>query len=331
MLLLLAWLPTQQRTRDRDPSALSAGEETTEIVDRPIDIRIRLDDLTRNGLMPARRPAAEANVAARGRVEVEPGISVQPTRVGTRVTGPDLDESFSFPPDPSYRVSASGLEPVIPGLEPAGGADRRPFFLPSVFLPVADGTEEEIERLSAARRLEIQTTLDVYDWEVAGRFPAEPGAQLELDDGTFIRVESVRRSPGELGVQVGHRWLVAGPFLPWDASPDLREDLTFVVHSKPHAEFMIDTGNDLMPELRSLIGSTRLEERRGLLTFDARMAGYGRSGRPPLPEDWFDDIEIIVLERRLLGHVTRGFAWELDAWPGIAPVRIDREGTPLQR
>lgn len=331
VLLLLPWLPTRERPRDRAPAAPSAGEETTEIVDRPIDIRIRLDELTRNGFMPPYRPRPEAHVVAHVRAEVEPGISVLPTDVHTRLTGPGIDASFSFPSSPSFDLQMSGHQPVIPGLEPAGGAYRGPIFLSPVFLPVADGTEEEIERLSAARRLEITAKLEVYEWVEMGRFPAEPDAALELDDGTSFRVHSLTRSEGEVGMLVGHRWRVASPFLPRDASPGLHEDVTFVVHSKVHGEFMIDTGNELMPELRSLIGAARLEERRAMLAFDPRMAGYGRSGRPPLPEDWFDDIEIIVLERRLLGHVTRGFAWELDAWPGIVPVRIDREGTPLQR
>lgn len=329
MLLLLPWLPLEGRSSDQ-PRIPPTESTSTRQIDQPVDARIHLDELTRNGPWLLGPPRPEAHVSARAGIEAEPGTSVQVTRVATRLVGPEIDDSFTFSSIPPFGPSSEGLRPVIADLKPAG---RLPGLLRSThFLPLAEGTKEDIDGLAGARRLELTATLEVHDWVEVGRVATAPGAVLELGEGASIHVRSVRLSGEELNVRVGIRWRVSSPFYSQERRVQPDRDLSFVLHSEAYREFLIDMGGQLRPETRSLIGSTRLEELQALLTFDARMAGSGVAGRPSLPEDWFDDVEIIVLERQVRGHVTKGFAWELDAWPGeLSPARIGREGAPLER
>ena len=54
-----------------------------------------------------------------------------------------------------------------------------------------------------------------------------------------------------------------------------------------------------------------------------------RREAPPLPDDWFDDVEILILKHVYVGSFTSHSSWSVERWPELGnPVAIEAQPHP---
>jgi hypothetical protein len=148
--------------------------------------------------------------------------------------------------------------------------------------------------------------------------PTEAGIRGELPGGNAFLIDGVTRMPGRLIVQTRFRW----------SPPSVTEEFVFALHSPRYRELLPSEGiSHQGAQAYGFLRGGMLLEPRQPIPFSASFA-EGRDG-PPLPEDWFDDVELIVFRREPRGTFTREVSWDIEEWPMPGrPVRLVREGTP---
>jgi hypothetical protein len=185
---------------------------------------------------------------------------------------------------------------------------------------VAIGESEALDWLREADRLSLSITFDAFEPEVLGRIPLEAGGLMEVPSGTLV-LRVVERSSRKVRVEVGHRWRVFRMLRTSD--PDgFEERMSFALYSPRYEEFIMDTGGAGRGRRFSLTGGTTVLEPSRWLEFEAQFAE--RRDGPPLPDDWFDDVELVAVAARHAGSFTRTIEREIEEWPaGMVPVTVD--------
>jgi hypothetical protein len=315
----------------RDPvgSGPMALESSREIASEPPGVAVRLEQLTYERLFGRQGTEPSTGVQGMVRVTTPAGHDVQVIDYRARIWRPGLERTFT-PGDLARRrlgMGPSGPQvPAIPGLRPAGALGSRPTtaFLgpPLALLPAL---QEEVDSLGSAS-LAIGLTLSSHTWTIVGRLTLEPGAATTLPSGETLTVGSVRRLRKQVSSHVQHRWTPASTRLRPGDSRELMARYGFVLVSRRYGEFLVapPSGSSLPVRAYRLVGGAALNESSIPLEFTARSA---ERGDDRLPDDWFDDVEILVLERSDLGTFEVEATWEIDDWPRPGrPIRVGREG-----
>ena len=281
-------------------------------------VRIQLQTLRRDEYRQPGRPSTEPGIAATLGFEGGSGALMRITEIQTRVTGGDVDLAFTPPPVDRFQPMGSRfVRPALDGIQNAGGWTPAS---PSVRAWVAVGDDQRIEELTSTNHLALTVSFDVIEPVVLGRMGSAPGATLNTPYGTLV-VRYSEKSSRKLRAEVGHRWSVSH-MLRRDRSDPFHERISFAAYSPRYNEVIMDRGGSGGARTYSLTGGATLVEPSRWAEFEAVYA-EGRDGLR-LPADWFDDVEILVLDARYAGSFTRTIERDVE-WPtGRTEVRVDR-------
>jgi hypothetical protein len=207
----------------------------------------------------------------------------------------------------AYEIS------IIGGHREAGGRA----FASRAFaqMSIAEGEVEELQPLADSRRLTLEADFEVFEADLGIRLPLHPDT-ISLLGGVLV-IEHVDRRPGSLLVQGTFRQAVPAPSGSAVVLPALLQAGAVLVNPDRN-EYLKQYSNSRhelehrAPAQYLVPGSLLLEESISWL-FDE--AAARRRDDPPLPDEWFDGVELRLVELRYAGSFTKAFDVELDAWP----------------
>lgn len=296
----------------------------------PLDFSIRPDDelerfayaladsmefglvrLERDRTQMAGQLDGEAGI--RAEIHPEPGVAARLDlrEVASRVSGGGIDRGFRLDP-----TGAGNWPPAMmmgsrpPGMRPFGRmALQEP--RPNYVQPwIAVGSEDELDQLSAAERLELTLSFDVYHPRVLGFMPPKAGARLKTPEGIF-EVEAVRWAAEGVRVDVSQRMGVVRALRV--RPPFSRDGTHFVIYNPERNEYLPANGGGG--------GGTGGLTLLGGAHFEHRMPSSGFSPGPALdpgeefPDDWFDDARVAIIGEEYAGSFTRTLTREVPEWP----------------
>lgn len=322
-------LPPLLSDRAFPPGALQAPPASAEAdwLDT-MNIGVELDSLYVSG--PVRLTGAttfpEVSISTGGKLHVPDGMAVGIVRMESRVHGRDLDERFDFRvfrSRPSHEfpfhhhLELNGLRPV--GTEPSNAG----MFVPRG-LPVAGGTRQKVERLESAGSMDLTLGFELYEWKVVGTLPLQRNAETSLADGTKMVLSSIDSGARHLNLELRHQWVPTSPSIEGPIA-DFQDRFAIALISSAYAEFAANVVQARGYERETVLGAAWLGAGIAQVEFNARFF-EGRDG-PRLPDDWFQEVELIVLQLESVGLTTRTFRWDIDGWPqrGLG-VPIERFG-----
>jgi hypothetical protein len=200
--------------------------------------------------------------------------------------------------------------PTVPGLQPAPSfANLRNDFRPE-YLTVAEIATDAMEELPPGALI-LHLTLLASEWRVIGRLAPEVGAEAVLADGGTAHVHRVLRSGQQVSASVGVRWSATGTHFapPSPGGDDGRH--AFALASPGYGTYVPGMGGSGDLDRYRLVGGAELREPIHIVEFADRL----RDDDDPLPDDWFDDAELLVLERVDVGTFDVRARWEVEQWP----------------
>lgn len=272
-------------------------------------------------------PALRDGLAATIAFEGGSGALLSVTSSQSRIETAGADDVVP-PPVPGRRAEAERLgwrfvRPSIEGMTLAAG--RAPVSTQvRSWIAVNDhprNPERVVDRVREGDHLILEIEFDAFEPRVVTTLEAATGATAALPDGEELIVQTVEASPRTIRVEVGHRWQ-ARHLLAARVPAPLREELSFALRSRKYNEFIMDTGGSGRGRSYSVTGGATLFEPSRWLEFEAKFA-EGRSGTR-LPADWFEDVELVVLEAEYAGSFTKTITREIAEWPrGQVPVTVD--------
>jgi hypothetical protein len=313
------------------PSIADQRAAPAPLDERPPSIQLTLRELEAGIGMPQFQQGRDG-VSGQFSGEGPAGLSYQIARVETRLLADEGELSSDFDLNGSPNLSSTLPVPTIPGLRPArdrfatGG--RAPFFFTA---PLLEGPAGGLEALEEEDRIEIRFTWRLSDWREVGRLDVQPGTTVEVGSGGRLQIRTVTGTPRVVLLSMVHRWTPLSALLlsSEHANPEIR--YTFALHSRRYREFMVaQQARGLRVRDRTLIGGASLREFPFTLEFQAQTVARGSRA---LPDDWFDDVELIVLERRPVGTHSAEFGWDIPEWPRNPgqSVRIEESGDALRK
>lgn len=185
----------------------------------------------------------------------------------------------------------------------------------------ADAPGHVLNRVREGKRLELEVDFDAFEPRVVASLDVRPESTVKLPDGGELVVHAVESSGRTIRMEVGHRWRTQHLLHRPSPSP-LRGDISFALKSRQYNEFIMDTGGSGGGRRYSLTGGAVLIEPSRWLEFEARFAEERDGVR--LPTDWFQDVELVVLEAEYAGSFTKKITREIPEWPtGPSPLRVD--------
>lgn len=269
---------------------------------------------TQNGMM--------ATFAFEGGSGAILGMTSSRSRIFRTGEGDAPPLEIQSPQPMTERLGWRFVRPSIDGMELAAG--RRPVSTQIrawIAVEDADGEDGILDQVRQGEQIALQMELDAFEPRVIATLSARPGARAELPGGDELIVQVLDASPRTLRAEVGRRWQPRHLLRPRVAAP-LREEISFALRSRKYNEYIMDTGGRGVGRDYSLTGGARLSEPSRWLEFEARFA-EGRDGEK-LPDDWFEDVELVVLVAEYAGSFTKTITREITEWPrDQSPKTID--------
>lgn len=247
----------------------------------------------------------------------DPGALLVPALVENRLEGPygefrstfderDLRESPAGP-----RISPS---PRIANIPAAGQLGRFSPAASGFRVLVARGGLEEMDRLSGTTHVESSVTFDAFHTVIVATVPLVPGMSVRTRNGQ-VRMGSVARSGRAVSLQVEIR--AAARALDFSAGPyEVSTPRTLILRSSRYDEYLVSEGGGgsgpAAGPAQHLVGGPRLWESTRTLSFNAQIAD---AADERLPDDWFDDAELLVVSIEYAGSFTHTLARDIPDWP----------------
>lgn len=291
-----------------------------------VDVQItnlRYDDTY--GGSPIDEPAAMLHALVTPTVDQPVAVTQRLAR--SRLLGSGIDYSYDFRPDVGFR-GRTLFDPrlLVDGIPPAGLRPDRIGRLNPFSIRIAETTPEEMRELRRTTRIETRLDLDVYRLSVVDRIPLEAGRSARLEGG-IVELEAIHRSSRGVNVSVTYREIL-GPLKPYGSSIHVMVSL----YSPRYGEYLRfsnqgSTSGPAEPVAPShyIVGGSSIV---GLVRrFDFVDEPFRSDRWEPVPPDWFDDAEVIIVRPEYLGSVRKTLTTAVDSLPESGRhIRIDPGG-----
>jgi hypothetical protein len=296
-----------------------AGEPERYAFENAEGIRIHDPAVSRSGEhWPAGLDSDRETLRLQASVSSDDGVDLRMWRMTSRIRGGGVDYTFAHEA-PIGRITGSPFSHAtdLEGLRALGGAVSFPSLVTG---SVATGSRPELDALGAADRLELDLTLDVFRQAVLGPLPLEVGASLRTADRIYT-VRDVQRSSNSVVVAVATR-SINRP-LGSEAAWPLARRSNVVLHNPGRAEFLVTGESSRGSDHFTLVpGATVIDDN---VTYAFGAPTTNRDGTT-LPDDWFENVELLVTRLEYAGTAEITDGWDVAEWPGYgAPVRIGLE------
>lgn len=272
-------------------------------------IDLHLTQLTRStpATSGARQDWVVGTFAASG-----PGLYLRPTRSRTLFAGPSIDLTTEIEDDARWSSPAYDPGWSYPGMEPAGVGSRYERRPNSVFVPFVHAAPAAVNELHAATGLTTSVDFDAFRFTTESRLRLVKG-ETRLTSAGRLRVQEVARGDRTMNVEVL-----------FDAAPralSIRGGYTagtpggLVLHNTKYNQYLVSTGSGggrSFQRPRALTGGARYVSHLFTFAFNAHAF---EALDVQLQDDWFEDVELLVIGFEYAGSLARTVEIELNRWP----------------
>lgn len=262
------------------------------------------------------------------RAEPGPAVLVGAATVESRISGGGVDRMFEVDPlrRPFVYLSPPG-RPNVPGLRPAGPEPSYPSRPAVTGIPLLSGAFDLVDELDDADRIEAQVRFDVFAPGIAQRVPPVVGARGRIGERSSFTVLEVDRASRSARYVI--ELTEVRPAL--ESRGDPYRPAALLLANRERGEYIRLSGGggtDHEPHRIStspLVGGVVVTNMAIGWSFTAQMAERQGDGYR-LPDDWFDDVELIILEPEYVGSFTRQVTLDVDTWPPVDGRPVELEG-----
>lgn len=277
-------------------------------------MEIRLAWLS-NGIQVQLDGSSTAHLHAGLAPEGGPGVVLRASRVRSvlHVDGRTFDHVSNGDLDFPWEAVLDARVPVD-GIPPAVRRGDEPLRPNSTSVSLLHGPLDEMERLQAAERLDLQTTFDVYSMSIAAELPLEVGAVVRVDEGT-VEILDIRREGQAIQVSLTYRLAASYPSHPLR---HLRNPTSAALLNPSHRAYVPFYGGSggLRPPdgvpTQNFVGGAYLGESTVKRMVDLEDAA---EDGPPFPPGWLDNAVLLLTEPVYEGSFSRTFTVALDSLP----------------
>lgn len=257
-----------------------------------------------------------------------PGVGLRVTGSRTTLVGPDLAFDMAFDADAGWENSIFGPGGTLPGMKPAGpwsADDGQPNRLQ---VPLVRARPEVVTEMARATAWSTTVSIDAFDFNVQTRLPLIEGESRLVEAG---RLTVVRISRGDRTLTVEVRLDAAPRALRFATTGVAGNPAGLTLHNTRYDDFLVAAGSGggrSYQQPRALAGGARYQPYVWTLSFEEPQSVPEESG---LPQDWFEDVELVVIGAEYLGSFERTVELDAGRWPepnGFVDFNLRTGGRP---